>query len=403
MTCGAVGQQIATLKNSPQLPFEDAELHFYGGPNSPLSTPARCGAYTTRASFESWSGGEPVQSSSTFDITRVRVGVRAPGASLPFAPLLTAGTTSNQAGGFSPFTMTMSREDGQQDLQAISLHMPAGLSGLLAGVELCGEAQADAGTCGPNSQIGETIVSVGVGGSPYTVTGGKVYLTGPYEGAPFGLSIVNPANAGPFHLGNVIVRARIAVDPHTAELTITSDNSGPYKIPTMIDGIPLEIKHVNVTVNRPGFTFNPTNCSPMTIGGSLNSTEGSTDALSVPFQVTNCAVLKFEPKFAVSTSGKTSKADGASLTAKLSYPNVPAGTDANIAKVKVELPKQLPSRLTTLQKACSAAQFESNPAGCPQRHREIAWLRGRANGRCCRSRSKARRFSYRTAAKHSRR
>ena len=181
-----------------------------------------------------------------------------------------------------------------------------------------------------------------MGGEPFTVTGGKVYLTGPYEGAPFGLSIVNPANAGPFHLGNVIVRAKIAVDPHTAELTITSDNSGPYKIPTIIDGIPLEIKHVNVTINRQGFTFNPTNCAAMAITGSLSSTEGSTDALSVPFQVTNCAVLKFEPKFAVSTSGKTSKADGASLTAKLTEPSEPQGSQANIAKVKVELPSSSP-------------------------------------------------------------
>ena len=123
------------------------------------------------------------------------------------------GHTSIQAGGFSPFTLTMSREDGQQSLKAISLHMPPGLSGTLAGVPLCGEAQANAGTCGPESLIGETIVSVGLGGDPYTVTGGKVYITGGYKGAPFGLSIVNPANAGPFHLGNVIVRAKIEVDP----------------------------------------------------------------------------------------------------------------------------------------------------------------------------------------------
>src|SRR5262249_11199972 len=149
---------------------------------------------------------------------------------LPFDPELTAGSTNIQAGAFTPFTMTMSREDGQQNLQAITLHMPPGLSGLLSGVKLCGEAQANAGTGGPESLIGETIVSVGLGGNPFSVRGGKVYITEGYKGAPFGLSIVNPAKAGPFDLGQVIVRAKIEVNPITAALTITSDNTGPYKI-----------------------------------------------------------------------------------------------------------------------------------------------------------------------------
>jgi len=127
----------------------------------------------------------------------------------------------------------------------------------------------------------------------------------------------------------------------------------------------LQIKHVNVTINRPDFTFNPTNCNPMSITGTLDSSEGASDALSVPFQATNCATLGFAPKFAVSTSGRTSKANGASLSVKLTYPSASFGSQANIARVKVDLPKQLPSRLTTLQKACTAAQFNANPAGCP--------------------------------------
>ena len=364
-TCQAPGQIITTFKNTPDLPFEDLELHFFGGERSPLSTPSRCGAYTTRAWFTPWDGNSPVEASSSFTIDRGPNGSPCPGASLPFNPSLTAGTTSIQAGGFSPFTMTMSREDGQQNLQAISLKMPPGLSGLLTGVELCGEAQANAGRCGPNSLIGETIVSVGVGNDPFSVKGGKVYLTGPYKGAPFGLSIVNPAKAGPYDLGQVIVRAKIEVDPITADLTVTSDNEGPYKIPSILDGIPLQIKHVNVTINRPGFTFNPTDCNPMAITGSLDSTEGATDALSVPFQPTNCARLSFKPQFNVSTSGKTSRANGASLHVKLVYPKLPFGSQANIASVKVDLPKQLPSRLTTLQKACVDSVFSANPAACP--------------------------------------
>ncbi len=347
----------------PQDPFEDVELHFFGGDRAPLVTPARCGSYTTTGTFTPWTETATAESSSTFNITTGPNGGPCPGASLPFDPSLTAGATSIQAAGLTPFTMTMSREDGSQTLQGILLHMPPGLSGLLTGVKLCGEQQADEGSCGPESLIGETTVSVGEGGDPFTVKGGKVYLTGPYRGAPFGLSIVNPAKAGPFDLGQVVVRARIEVNPETAALTITTDNEGPYKIPTILDGIPLEIKHVNVLVNRPGFTFNPTNCSPLAVTGTLQSTEGASDALSVPFQVTNCAVLAFKPKLEASTSGKTSRANGASFAVKLGYPAGPY--DANIAKVKVELPKALPSRLTTLQKACKATVFEANPASCP--------------------------------------
>ncbi len=204
-----------------------------------------------------------------------------------------------------------------------------------------------------------------MGGNPYTVNGGEVFITGPYEGAPYGLSIVNPAKAGPFDLGKVIVRAKIEVNPTDAALTITSDATGPYAIPQIIDGIPLQIKHVNVSIDRPDFTFNPTNCAPQEIGGSLTSSEAAVSTLHVPFQVTNCATLKFKPIFAVSTSGKTSRKNGASLNVKLTYPAAPFGTQANIGKVKVDLPKQLPSRLTTLQKACPDTIFNANPAACP--------------------------------------
>ncbi len=185
-----------------------------------------------------------------------------------------------------------------------------------------------------------------------------MFVTTGYKGAAYGLSIVNPAKAGPFDLGTVVVGPTINVDPHTAALHIVSD-----PLPTMLDGIPLQLQHVNVTVDRDLFTFNPTNCNKMGIVGTLSSSQGATSQVSTPFQVTNCANLAFKPKFAVSTNGKTSRANGASLNVKLTYPASPF--DANIAKVKVDLPKQLPSRLTTLQKACPAATFEANPAACP--------------------------------------
>jgi hypothetical protein len=355
----ATGQITTTLKNSPQAPLEEATFSFFGGERAPFSTPPRCGAYTTQASFTPWSEAKDANASSTFQITSGPNKGPCP-SSLPFAPALAAGTSNIQAGAFSPLTTTISREDGNQDIQSVQLHMPPGLSGILTGIPLCAEAEANAGTCSSASEIGKTIVSVGLGGDPFTVTGGQVFLTQGYKGAPFGLSIVNPAKAGPFDLGKVIVRAKIEIDPHTAALTVTTD-----PIPHILQGIPLQIKHVNVTIDRPGFIFNPTNCNKLQLSGQIGSVEGATAPVASAFQVTNCAALKFAPKFVAATSGKTSKANGASLAVKITYPKGPFGTYANVAKAKVSLPKQLPSRLTTLQKACTAAVFAQNPANCP--------------------------------------
>jgi hypothetical protein len=370
----STGRIEASILNNPEVPFEEAKLHFFGGERAPLASPAYCsgtaahpGPYTTEASFTPWSGGAPVVSKSSFEITSGPNGTACPGTALPFSPSLTGGMTNINAGAFSPLTTTIGREDGQQNINQVQLKMPPGLSGILSGVPLCGEAQANAGTCGEASKIGSTIVSVGLGGDPYSVTGGRVYLTGPYQGAPFGLSIVNPAVAGPFNLGNVVVRAKIEVNPTTAALTVTTNSEAEgYAIPHILQGIPLQIKHINVTIERPGFTFNPTNCTPASITSTIGSVEGASSTASTPFQVTNCATLKFAPKFAVSTPGHTSKADGAGLTAKLSYPVAAQGTQADIKAVKVDLPQQLPSRLTTLQKACTSKQFETNPANCPK-------------------------------------
>jgi hypothetical protein len=358
------GQIRTTFENIPQFPVSETKLEFYGTDRAPLATPAYCGTYGTAASLQAWSGTPAVSPVADFNIASGPNGGACPGSSLPFSPSLATGTPNINAGSFSDLTTTFSREDGQQGLSGITLHYPPGLSGILTGIPLCGEAQANAGTCGSASEIGETIVSVGEGNDPFSVTGGKVYLTEKYDGAPFGLSIVNPAQAGPFDLQEgrpVIVRAKIEIDPLTAALTVTTTG----EIPHIIDGIPLQIKHINVNITRPGFTFNPTSCNPVKVEGTITSFEGASSTVSDPFQVTNCQALKFEPKVQASTSAKTSKADGASLTYKVAYPHVPQGTDADIRYVKVELPKQLPSRLTTLQKACTQAQFQANPGGCP--------------------------------------
>jgi hypothetical protein len=375
---GHVGEIVFSEESSPQAPFEDAEIHFFGGERAPFATPARCGAYTTTATLAPWSGNAPADVSSTFEITSGPHGTPCPGATLPFSPSLTGGTTNINAGAFSPLVTTIGREDGNQDMQGVQLHMPAGVEGLLAGVKLCPEAQANEGTCGPQSLIGETTVSAGVGSDPATVTGGRVYITESYAGAPFGLSIVDPVKTGPFDLEHdtanpaqdppcdcIVVRAKIEVDPVTADLTVTTDQSGPHAIPSVIDGIPVQIKQVNVTINREHFTFNPTNCNPLSLTGTLAGTEGASQPLAVPFQATNCGALKFTPTLAVSTTGKASKANGTSLNFKIAYPKAALGSQAWMKLMKFSIPKQLPARLTTIQKACLAATFESDRAACP--------------------------------------
>jgi hypothetical protein len=359
------GQLETTFENSPQAPFEDAELHFFGGERAPLTSPAHCATYTTTASLTPWSGGSPVPASSNFSITSGPNGSSCPGAGLPFSPTMTAGTTNVQAGGFTPLVTTFSRPDGQQDLHSVQLHLPPGMEGIVASVVPCSEAEADAGTCPSSSLIGHTIVSVGVGGDPYTVTGGEVFLTEGYEGAPYGLSIVNPAVAGPFNLGKVVVRAKVEVDPLTAQLTATTNASGPYAIPSVLDGIPLEIQHINVTIDREHFIFNPTDCDPLQVTGTLGSSEGANVALSEPFQVTDCAVLGFKPKLSVATSSTVTKEDGTSFSLKLAYPSEALGKEAWFKEAVFDFPKQLPARLSTIQQACLEATFNHSPESCP--------------------------------------
>lgn len=378
VSCAAAGQLIATFEETPQVPFEDFELHFFGGPNAPLATPALCGSYTTQAVFTPWSGGAPVHSTSTFQITSGPDGGACPSSSLPFSPGFVAEMANVQAGGFSELRTTVGHPDGDQPLGAVSVKTPPGLSAVLSHVKLCGEPQASEGTCGSGSLIGHTVVTAGLGSSPVVIKRpGRVYLTGPFDGrgactvgepgcAPFGLSVASPAEAGPFDLEKgtacdcVVVRAKVEVDPRTAQLKIVS---GP--LPTMIKGIPLDLQHVQIAIDRPGFTFNPTSCDRMRIEGTVGGSEGASAPVSSPFQVADCGALGFKPSFKVSTSARTSKRRGGSLRVRIAFPKNSLGRQANIREVKVQLPKRLPSRTETLRKACPVGVFDRNPAGCP--------------------------------------
>ena len=374
------GQLTTTFKGTPQdpgtpdAPLNEFVLNFSGGPQAALVTPPTCGVYSATADFTPWSTPvvEDALSESNFPI------ISGPGGSsttnctnpLPFAPTMTAGSTTDQAAGYTDFSMLLSRGDGQQRIEKLQFKTPEGLLGMISKVPLCQEPQAATGTCSSASQIGHTVAEVGPGPYPFVIPQenappAPIYLTGPYDGAPFGLSIAVPIVAGPFNLGTEVVRAKIEVDPHTSQLTISTT-----AFPQTVKGIPTDIREIDAVIDRPEFMFNPTNCNPMSFSGTATSFQGATAALSSHFQMGSCRSLTFKPDFKVSTSGKTSRSNGASLTAKIIYPTVNLGANqassqSDINSVKVDLPKQLPSRLTTLQKACPAATFEANPANCP--------------------------------------
>ena len=349
------GQITSTFNETPQVPFESLHLQFFEGARASLSTPSLCGSYNARASFTPWSGASPQTREAAFQITAGAEGQPCSDPS-PFAPLLTSGSSDPQAGAFTSFSLALTDPDDDQRLSALSVHLPPGIAAILASVTPCPEPQAAQERCGPDSLIGHSLASAGYGPEPYELPG-SVYLTGPYEGAPFGIEVITPAVAGPFNLGTVTVRSRIEVDPHTAAVTITSD-----PIPQHVKGVPALIKQLYVTVNRPGFEFNPTSCSPGPITATLTGNQGASASVSYPYDTHNCTSLPFDPGVTASTQGTTSKADGASLNLKFTSH---AG-EAHVAKTILTIPATLPARLTTIQKACIAAVFEANPAGCPE-------------------------------------
>jgi hypothetical protein len=328
------GQLTATFANNPQLPFTNLHLVLDGGSRAPLASPKTCGTYATSAAITPWSTPtHAVESSSSFTVDQ---GCDQAGK---FQPVLDAGLTSPVAGGSSPFTLTLSRPDGQQDIGTMAFVLPPGLLARLSSVALCADPNAASGTCPSASLVGHTTVASGAGSNPvYIPQAGKpatgVYLAGPYKGAPYSLSIVVPAQAGPFDLGTVVVRAALFVDPVDAHVTVVSD-----PLPTIRDGVPLNIQKVNVTIDRQGFMVNPTSCAPAAITGTVTSSLGAAANVGNPFQVGNCGALDFKPKIAIALSGKGQTTDGKhpALSANVTMPS----GHANLKKVAVTLPLSL--------------------------------------------------------------
>jgi hypothetical protein len=347
------GQLTTIFEENPQQPFELLTLKLDGGPGAALANSSSCGAATTVSRLVPWSATAEspftAEPNSTFQVG---------GCTTAFAPSFSAGTTgTSQAGAYSPLSVTFSRSDQDQIFSGITTQTPPGLLGAVSHVTQCGEPQASQGTCGPESQIGTVAAAAGPGPTPFWITDGRAYLTGPYNRAPFGLSIVVPTVAGPFNLGEEHLRARIFVDPYTSAITVVSD-----PLPTKKDGIPFQVRTVNVNINRPQFIFNATNCNAMAIGATISSTQGAVARVPSPYQAHGCESLPFRPEFTAEVGGHGSKANGTSFIVKVKA----RPGDANIAKTFLQLPIALPSRLDTIQKACPAATFEANPASCDE-------------------------------------
>jgi hypothetical protein len=371
IAASASGRLTATFDNTPQLPFEDLHATFFGGPEAALMTPPACGKYAIEGEFTPWSGTGAVRSTDTFAIETGPGGSACPAGS--FNPGFNAGTVNPIAGKYSPFVFDLSRGDGSQRLGSITATLPPGLLGKLAGIPYCsdaalagisgaegtGAAQLATPSCPAASQVGTDSVGAGAGPSPFYVNTGKAYLAGPYKGAPLSLAIVTPALAGPFDLGTVVVRTALEVNPTTTQITAVSD-----PLPTILHGIPLDLRDVHVALDRSQFTVNPTSCEPMAVTSTITSIAGATAAPSSRFQVADCANLGFAPKLALSLKGGTTRAKNPALKAVLTA----AKGQANIGKVQVVLPESEFIDNRHINNPCTRVQFNAGAGSgtqCP--------------------------------------
>lgn len=348
------GQITTTFDDNPQVPFSRLHLQLDGGPFAPLSLPRQCGTYTTHAELTGWNG-RTVSSESSFSVSENAAGKPC---REQFSPGWQAGTESSGAGSSSPFDLRLSRGDDDQEFRSLTVGMPQGLLGRIADADLCPDAAALAGTCGVGSRIGNVTVGAGAGSNPFYITDGNAYLTGPYKGAPFGVAIVVHAQAGPFDLGNVIVRSALFVDKHDASVRIVSDT-----LPSILQGIPLNVRDVRVSVDKPGFIINPTSCAKKSVDGSVESIEGTTAHVSSRFQAFDCASLGFRPRMVLRVGGRGHTRRGRTTPLSTTL-TMPRRGQANLRFVRVTLPDTINARLTVIQDACTRQEFESDITKC---------------------------------------
>jgi hypothetical protein len=366
----STGQLTTTFDNNPQLPFSDFRLNFFGGPQAVLRTPSTCGTFTTTATITPWDGNPPTQASDTqMAIDRGPGGAACPGGALSVEQF-SAGTTNPLAGKYSPFVMGVSRRDGSQLLTGLDLTLPKGLLGRIAGIPYCPEANIAAAaarsgegqgalelaspSCPAASRVGSVAVTAGAGPHPFYLGTGTAYLAGPYRGAPISLVIDTPVLAGPIDLGVVVVRAALNIGLETAQLSAVTD-----PLPTILHGIPVDVRGLFLNLDRDRFTLNPTNCSAMSVTGSLSGPGGATAPLSQRFQVGGCGDLGFRPQLTTKLTGKANRGAHPKLKATV---KVPKG-NANIRRAVVTLPKSEILDQGHIGTSCTRVQFAAQ--SCP--------------------------------------
>jgi hypothetical protein len=364
----STGRLVARFSDTPQLPFERLKVHLDGGPQAPLVTPPNCGTFSTRGEFTPWSGNAAIVASESFKVDQGPEGRPCPTGS--FDPTFSAGTADPAAGSYSPFEVRIARQDGSARLGTVSVKLPKGLLAKLSGIPYCGDAalgsvptgegtggaQLASPSCPAASRVGSVAVSAGAGQSPFWVKTGSAYLAGPYKGAPLSLAIVTPAVAGPFDLGNVVVRVALHVDPETAQVTADSD-----ALPTILSGIPLDLREVRVTLDRGQFMVNPTSCATQRVASTLTAVGGATADPSARFTVAACGGLGFSPKLALSLKGGTRRGAYPRLTAKLTA----RPGQANLSRVAVQLPHTEFLAQGHIGTVCTRVQFAAEQ--CPPR------------------------------------
>jgi hypothetical protein len=369
------GQITAVFDENPQLPFNELKLHFKGGSRATLTTPQTCGDATVNTIFEPWSAPQApnVTVPSTFPINSGANGGGCPASQGDQSnnPQFEAGTVEPLAGRYSPFVLKLSRENGTQRFQSVDTTLPPGVSAKLAGVTECSDAQIAAAaarsnpgqgalekaspSCPASSEIGTVTVGVG-SGSPLYVNG-RAYLAGPYKGAPLSVAIITPAVAGPFDLGVVVVRVALNINELTAQVHAVSD-----AVPSIIQGVPLDVRSIALKLGRNNFTLNPTSCEPMNITGTAISTLGNAAPLASRFQVGACEGLGFKPELSLRLKGGTTRAKHPALTAIVTYPK---GSYANIARARVALPHSEFLDQGNIGTVCTRPQLASRT--CPKK------------------------------------